>query len=180
MRTISCHNQKTNTTAQLYCTLSTYVTQKTKSRQNLKTNTTPLLYCTLSTLVCKTNTYSPLEPKTDTTTQLEKKFLQPMRNECSIVVSYVTIPCHDLCISPSPFPPDTIPLNQAVLNRPAFYQSKTIRGTNYYEGPIFLYILFLCTFSLNSTCSPLGRSRATLRAVVLCVRLLHLWRERVL
>jgi hypothetical protein len=38
------------------------------------------------------------------------------------------------------------------------YQSETIRGTNYYEGPIFLYILFLCTFSFNSTCSALGRN----------------------
>ena len=47
--TYSRHNRKTNTTAQLYRTLSTYVTQKTISRQNQKTNTTPQLYCTLST-----------------------------------------------------------------------------------------------------------------------------------
>jgi hypothetical protein len=46
---ISRHNQKTDTTAQLYCTLSTYITPKTISRQNQKTNTTPQLYCTLST-----------------------------------------------------------------------------------------------------------------------------------
>jgi hypothetical protein len=32
--------------------------------------------------VCKTKTYSPPEPKTDTTAQLEKKFLQPTRSEC--------------------------------------------------------------------------------------------------
>jgi hypothetical protein len=32
LRTISRHNQKTDTTAQLYCTLSTYVTPKTISR----------------------------------------------------------------------------------------------------------------------------------------------------
>ncbi len=31
---LSRHNKKTDTTAQLYCTLSTYVTQKTISRQN--------------------------------------------------------------------------------------------------------------------------------------------------
>jgi hypothetical protein len=40
---------KTDTTAQLYFTLSMYVTPKTVSRQNQKTNTTPQLYCTLST-----------------------------------------------------------------------------------------------------------------------------------
>ena len=49
MRTISCHNQKTDTTAQLYCTLSTYVAPKTISCQNQKTNTIQKLYCTLST-----------------------------------------------------------------------------------------------------------------------------------
>ena len=42
-RTISRHNQKTDTTAQLYCTLSTYVTPKTIFHQNQKTNTMPLL-----------------------------------------------------------------------------------------------------------------------------------------
>ncbi len=47
--TISRHNQKTDTTAQMYCTLSMYVTQKTISRQNQKTNTMPQLYCTLDT-----------------------------------------------------------------------------------------------------------------------------------
>jgi hypothetical protein len=36
LRTISRHNSKTNTTAQLYHTLSTYVTQKNISRQNQK------------------------------------------------------------------------------------------------------------------------------------------------
>ncbi len=41
--------QKNDTTAQLYCTLSTYITPKTIPRQNQKTNTTPLLYGTLST-----------------------------------------------------------------------------------------------------------------------------------
>jgi hypothetical protein len=40
MRTISRHNQKTDTTAKVYCTLSMYVTPKTISRQNQKTNTT--------------------------------------------------------------------------------------------------------------------------------------------
>ncbi len=41
----------------MYCTLSMYVTSKTISHQNQKTNTTPQLYCTLSTKVCKTKTY---------------------------------------------------------------------------------------------------------------------------
>jgi hypothetical protein len=49
LRTISHHNQKTDTTAQVHCTLSMYLTPKTISRQNQKTNTTPQLYCTLST-----------------------------------------------------------------------------------------------------------------------------------
>jgi hypothetical protein len=40
-------------------------------------------------------------------------------------------------------------------------------------------ILFLCSFNLNSTCSAMG-NRVSLRTVVLCVRSLHLWRERVL
>ena len=34
---LSSHNQKTDTIAQLYCTLSTYVTSKTISRQNQQT-----------------------------------------------------------------------------------------------------------------------------------------------
>ncbi len=63
LRTISHHNQKTDTTTQLYCTLSKYLTPKTISHQNQKTNTTPQLYCTLSTQVCKTKNYFPPEPK---------------------------------------------------------------------------------------------------------------------
>ncbi len=53
LRTISCHNtisrhnQKTDTTAQVYCTLSTYVIPKTIFRQDQKTKTMPQLYCTL-------------------------------------------------------------------------------------------------------------------------------------
>ncbi len=66
--------QKTDTTAQLYCTLSTYVTPTPISRQN----TTSQLYGTLITLVvCKTKTYFPPEPKTDTTAQLEKSSSSP-------------------------------------------------------------------------------------------------------
>jgi hypothetical protein len=42
LRTISCYNQKTDTTAQLYCTLNNmYVTPKTISCRNQKTNKTP-------------------------------------------------------------------------------------------------------------------------------------------
>ncbi len=79
MRPISRHNQKTDTTTQLYCTLSMYITPKTIPCQNQKTNTTPQLYCTLSTStkVCKTKTYFPPEPKTDTTAQLEKSSSSP-------------------------------------------------------------------------------------------------------
>ncbi len=47
--TISRHNQKTDTTAQVYYTLSTYVKPKIISCQNQETNTTPQLYCTLDT-----------------------------------------------------------------------------------------------------------------------------------
>ncbi len=54
---------KTDTTAQLYCTLSAYVTPKIIPRQNQKTNTTPQLYCTLSTSVCKTKNYFLPETK---------------------------------------------------------------------------------------------------------------------
>ncbi len=36
LRTISRHNQKNDTTAQMYCTISMYVTSKTISRQNQK------------------------------------------------------------------------------------------------------------------------------------------------
>ena len=63
MRTISCHKQKTDTTTQLYCTISTYVTPKTIFHQNQKTNTTPQLYCTLSKEVCNTKTNFPPETK---------------------------------------------------------------------------------------------------------------------
>jgi hypothetical protein len=73
LRTISRQNQKTDITAQLYCTLSTYLTPKTISRQNQKPNTRPHLYSTLRTQVCKTKTYFPPEPKTVTTAQLENK-----------------------------------------------------------------------------------------------------------
>ncbi len=33
-------------------------------------------------VVCTTKTYFPPEPKTDTTAQLEKRFLQPTRSKC--------------------------------------------------------------------------------------------------
>jgi hypothetical protein len=78
---LSRHNKKTDTTAQLHCTLSTYdctislyVTPKTISRQNQKNqhNTTTIWYSKYIA-VCTTKTYFPPEPKTDTTAQLEKK-----------------------------------------------------------------------------------------------------------
>ncbi len=40
----ACQTFFKNTTAQLYCTLSTCITPKTISRQNQKTNTTRQLY----------------------------------------------------------------------------------------------------------------------------------------
>ncbi len=59
MRTISRYNQKTDTTAQLYGTLSMCETPKTISHCNQKTNTPPQLYCTLSsTCVSKPKPFS--------------------------------------------------------------------------------------------------------------------------
>ncbi len=82
-RTISRNRQKTDTTAQLYSTLSMYITSKTISCRNQKTNTTPQLYCTLSTWVCKPKPISHQNQKlTQHTAQLEKRFLQPTRSEC--------------------------------------------------------------------------------------------------
>ncbi len=64
MRTISRYNQKTDTTAQLYCTLSMCITSKTISRQNQITNTPPQLYCTLSsTCVCRSKPFSHQDQK---------------------------------------------------------------------------------------------------------------------
>ncbi len=63
LRTIPRHNQKTDTAAQLYCTLSMYVIPKTISRQNQKTSTMPQLYCTLSTWICNIKTYFRSETK---------------------------------------------------------------------------------------------------------------------
>jgi hypothetical protein len=85
---MSHHNQKTDTTAQLYCTLSMCITPKTISRQNQKTNTMPQLYCTLSTQVCKTKTYFPPEPKTDTTAQLEKSSSSPRAASVFVPLSF--------------------------------------------------------------------------------------------
>ena len=48
MRTISRYIQKTDATAQLYCTLSMCKTPKTISHCKQKTNAPPQLYCTLS------------------------------------------------------------------------------------------------------------------------------------
>ncbi len=82
-RTMSYHNTKTDTTTQLYCTLSTYVTPKTISHQNQKTNTTLQLYCTLSTQVCKTK--KPISRQNQKLTQnhnWKKKFLQPTCSKC--------------------------------------------------------------------------------------------------
>ncbi len=72
LRTISCHNtisrhnQKTDTNAQVYCTLSKYVIPKTISNQNQKTNTVQQLYCTLDTKVSNTKIYFPPETKKPT------------------------------------------------------------------------------------------------------------------
>ncbi len=76
------HNQKTDTTTQLHWTLSMYVTPKTISCHNQKTNTMPHLFCIL---ICKYVTpkpYSCQNQKTDTTAELGKKFLQPTRSKC--------------------------------------------------------------------------------------------------
>ncbi len=84
MKTISRYNQKTDTTAKLYCTLSMCKTLKTISHCNQKTNTPPQLYCTLSsTCICKPKPFSRQNQKlTQHTAQLEKRFLQPTRSKC--------------------------------------------------------------------------------------------------
>ncbi len=66
-----------------YRTLSTYITPKTISRRNQKTNTTPQMYCTLSHEYVNQNLF-PTRTKNwhDTTALLEKRFLQPTRSEC--------------------------------------------------------------------------------------------------
>ncbi len=67
LRTISRYNQKTDTAAQLYCTLSMCVTPKSISHQNQITNTPPQLYCTLSsTCVCRSK---PCSHQNQTLTQ---------------------------------------------------------------------------------------------------------------
>jgi hypothetical protein len=77
------------------CAASVCVTPKTISHQNQKTNTTPQLFCTLDTLVSNTKTYFLSETKkTDTTSQLEKKFLQPTCSKC-ICFSI----CNSVCLS---------------------------------------------------------------------------------
>jgi hypothetical protein len=91
LRTISRHNQKTDTTAQLYCTLSRYVTNKKNiSRQNQKTNTTPQLYCTQVRKYVTPKPISRQNQKTDTTAQLEKSSSSP--RAASVFVSLSVIP----------------------------------------------------------------------------------------
>jgi hypothetical protein len=41
----------------------------------------------------QTKTYFPPEPNTDTTAQLEKKFLQPTRSECIVMVDLCCCCC---------------------------------------------------------------------------------------
>ncbi len=74
-----------------YCTLSMYITPKTISRCNQKTNTTPQLYCTLSTWVCKPKTYFPPEPKTDRTQQHNWKKGSSSPCKASVFVSLSVI-----------------------------------------------------------------------------------------
>ncbi len=83
MRTISRYIQKTDITAQLYCTLSMCKTPKTISHCKQKTNTPPQLYCALSsTCIFEPKPFSRQNQKlTQHTAQLEKRFLQPTRSE---------------------------------------------------------------------------------------------------
>ncbi len=84
--------KKTDTTAQLYCTLSMCVTLKTISRQNQKTNTPPQLYCTLSsTCVCRSNPFPHQNQKTDTTQQHNRKKGSSSPRKASVFVSLSVI-----------------------------------------------------------------------------------------
>jgi hypothetical protein len=78
------HNQKTDTTAQLYCTLSMCVTPKTISRQNQNTNTPPQLYCTLSsTCICRSTPFSHQNQKlTQHNSTTGKKVPPAHANKC--------------------------------------------------------------------------------------------------
>ncbi len=67
---LSRHNKKSDTTAQLYCTLSTYVTQKIFTARTKKTNTTPQLYGTL-------NTSTGFSQNVGAPTVVQPKFLSP-------------------------------------------------------------------------------------------------------
>ncbi len=137
LRTFSRHNQKTDTTAQLYCTLSTQVTPKTISRQNQKTNTTPKLYCTLSMQVCKTKTYFPPEPKTDTTAQLEKSSSSPRPAGVFVPLSVILSVCQGLR--------EGYRVKECFIERQVIFLSACIEGilqlfTNFYLHRKFLII----------------------------------------
>jgi hypothetical protein len=73
LRTISRQNHKTDTTPQLYCTLSTYVKTKNYFPPEPK-NLTQCHNCIV--LELRTKTYFPPEPKSDTTAQLEKAWIE--------------------------------------------------------------------------------------------------------
>jgi hypothetical protein len=70
---------KTDTTAQLYCTLSMCKTPKTTTHCNQKTNTPPQLYCTLSSAcIFEPKPFSHQNQKlTQYTAQLEKGSSSP-------------------------------------------------------------------------------------------------------
>ncbi len=92
LRTISRYNQKSDTTAQLYCTLSMCVIPKTIFRQNQITNTPPQLYCTLSsTCVCRSKPFSRQNQKltqhNSTTQQHNWKKGSSSPREASVFVS---------------------------------------------------------------------------------------------
>ncbi len=77
----SRHNKKNDTTAQLYCTLSTYVTPKTISRHEPKklTQHHNCMVLQVHSSMYNQNLF-PTRTKTDTTAQLEKRFLQPTQS----------------------------------------------------------------------------------------------------
>ncbi len=68
---------KTDTTAQLYCTLSMCKTPKTISHCKQKTNAPPQLYCIISSTCILTKTFFPPEPKTDITYSTTRKKVPP-------------------------------------------------------------------------------------------------------
>ena len=92
----------------------------------------------ISSIVCKTKTYFPLEPKTDTTAQLEKRFLQPTRS-----VGRFLQPTQSKCTWRNHRLPSPTRIN---LEEPVRVASTT-RNTRFaWAGGTFFPVVLLCQF----------------------------------